>query len=426
MANLRKGSSGEEVKQLQTALGFTGKDVDGIFGSKTEAAVKSYQQNNGLTVDGIAGKNTLGKLYSTNTATPVSNTGSQNNAGDNANVGTTASGFTYDKFDYDPYANSDTVNDAFGVVDDLKANAPGDWTDPYLDKYMGYLNQYENRDPFSYDFNSDALYQQYRDQYIQQGQLAMMDAMGQAAAMSGGYGNSYAQTAGQQAYNQQLSQLNNIMPELYQMAYDRYNQEGQRMLDMYNAYMGLSDKSYGQYQDSVNRYYQDLGNAQDYAFGLQDMEYNTWQGNTNMAYNVWNTETGMNFDDYQTLKNQQFQAEEAQKDRDFQASENAKSRAASAAKAVKESPYGKLNTEDTQIWIKKFEGATSLAELERYTTALEGIIGPEAAAQWYDTYATKFEEKKGSNLTVDPIGQYAVKKTTGGGSGAGVSYTMVK
>ena len=70
--------------------------------------------------------------------------------------------------------------------------------------------------------NSDALYQQYRDLYTQQGQMAMMDTMGQAAAMTGGYGNSYAQTAGQQMYNQYLGKLNEVVPELYQQAYNRY------------------------------------------------------------------------------------------------------------------------------------------------------------------------------------------------------------
>jgi hypothetical protein len=81
--------------------------------------------------------------------------------------------------------------------------------------------------------------------------------MGQAAAMTGGYGNSYAQTVGQQAYNQQLSQLNNIMPNLYSMAYDRYNQEGKEMLNMYDLYMNRESLAYNQYQDSVSNWYRE-------------------------------------------------------------------------------------------------------------------------------------------------------------------------
>lgn len=58
---LRKGSRGADVKALQAALNATGLyaiDVDGDFGSLTEAAVKDYQQRNGLEVDGLVGSYT--------------------------------------------------------------------------------------------------------------------------------------------------------------------------------------------------------------------------------------------------------------------------------------------------------------------------------------------------------------------------------
>ena len=51
MNTIKRGSRGPEVKTLQTKLGIT---ADGIFGLKTEAAVKAYQKAHGLTVDGIA------------------------------------------------------------------------------------------------------------------------------------------------------------------------------------------------------------------------------------------------------------------------------------------------------------------------------------------------------------------------------------
>ena len=85
MANLKYGSSGSEVEKLQNALIDAGYDVgstgaDGVFGNNTAAAVKQYQKDNGLTVDGIAGKNTLGALYSTksNTTTDTGNGGTTN------------------------------------------------------------------------------------------------------------------------------------------------------------------------------------------------------------------------------------------------------------------------------------------------------------------------------------------------------------
>jgi len=59
---LKKGSSGEDVKKLQSKLGLT---ADGIFGGGTEEAVKAFQLKNGLTPDGIVGEGTWGKLFGT-------------------------------------------------------------------------------------------------------------------------------------------------------------------------------------------------------------------------------------------------------------------------------------------------------------------------------------------------------------------------
>ena len=56
------GSSGNEVVKIQTKLkqwGYYNGDIDGIYGSRTKAAVEKFQRNNGLFVDGIAGTNTL-------------------------------------------------------------------------------------------------------------------------------------------------------------------------------------------------------------------------------------------------------------------------------------------------------------------------------------------------------------------------------
>jgi len=62
---LKIGSRGEEVKKLQESLnklGFNCGTADGIFGPKTEAAVKAFQKANGLAVDGIVGPATQAKL----------------------------------------------------------------------------------------------------------------------------------------------------------------------------------------------------------------------------------------------------------------------------------------------------------------------------------------------------------------------------
>lgn len=59
------GSRGEEVKQIQTKLkrwGYYNGSIDGIYGTNTLNAVKSFQRKNGLTVDGIAGPKTLSAM----------------------------------------------------------------------------------------------------------------------------------------------------------------------------------------------------------------------------------------------------------------------------------------------------------------------------------------------------------------------------
>lgn len=72
----KQGSQGAAVSQIQTKLknwGYYSGDVDGIYGSRTTAAVKSFQKSNGLTVDGIAGPATLAKMGISSAAASQSN-----------------------------------------------------------------------------------------------------------------------------------------------------------------------------------------------------------------------------------------------------------------------------------------------------------------------------------------------------------------
>lgn len=121
----------------------------------------------------------------------------------------------------------------------------------YASQYAQAITDYVNRGKFRYDFNADPIYNQYKDQYTRQGNLAMKDTMGQAAALTGGYGNSYAQTAGQQVYNRYMQNLNDIVPQLYESAYSRYNQEGQ---DMLNRASLLGEADNAEYQKLLQDY----------------------------------------------------------------------------------------------------------------------------------------------------------------------------
>lgn len=148
------------------------------------------------------------------------------------------------------------------------------------------MNAILNREKFSYDLNADALYQQYKDQYTLAGQTAMQDTMGQAAAMTGGYGNSYAQTVGQQQYQGYLQQLNDKIPELYELALNAYNQETS---DLYNRYGMLSDaeaQEYSRYRDEVSDYYTDRDYLANQYYNERNFDYNQYVDDRNYQYQL--------------------------------------------------------------------------------------------------------------------------------------------
>lgn len=274
---LRRGSSGDEVTKYQQTLKDAGYniDVDGKYGPQTESITKAYQKANGLSVDGIAGNQTLGKLYggSTATTTPASTT--QNNT------------YKYEDFTYEPFEESDTLNNYNTMLQEmLSSGKPTQQESAYKPLFDDVLNKYMNREEFSYDLNADALYQQYKDQYTVQGQLAMMDAMGKAAAMTGGYVNSYAQSVGHQAYQGYLQQLNDKVPELYQLALSQYNQEGQDLKDQMSMLNTLDQQEYEKYRDTVSDFYTDTQLLADRADTLYDREYATWGDEVSMDYKI--------------------------------------------------------------------------------------------------------------------------------------------
>ena len=175
-------------------------------------------------------------------------------------------GLDYETSDYyskylpeNRYAYDPSKNDAYQRAND-QATA-------IYDKIM-------NRGEFSYDVNKDKLYQQYRDLYAQMGRGAMEDTMGQAAALTGGYGSTYSQNAGQQAYNAYLQKLNEVVPELYNAAYNRYNQEGQDLMNLYSMARSNADSAY---ERDYNQWYNRLQLER----GDEDTTYNRQQAEEN-------------------------------------------------------------------------------------------------------------------------------------------------
>lgn len=159
----------------------------------------------------------------------------------------------------------------------------------YQQQIDGLLDSILNREKFDYNMNADPLYQQYKDQYTMNGNLAMRDTMGQAAALTGGYGSSYAAAAASQANDAYMSQLNDKSMDLYQLALQKYDNETQGLLNQYNAALSAEDMAYQRY--------------------LQ--EYGQWDADRQFAYNQAlaaveqaNNDRSFGFNEYQAALDQ--------------------------------------------------------------------------------------------------------------------------
>lgn len=135
--------------------------------------------------------------------------------------------------------------------------------------YPGFSSRYDpqiqalyqailSREPFSYDAASDPLYGQYKQSYTRGGQRAMQDTLGQMALRTGGLASSYAESAAQQIYDNYMAALADKIPELQQLAYQRY-------------------------QDELSGKRADLSML----LGLDDVDYNRWSGDRSFDYNAY-------------------------------------------------------------------------------------------------------------------------------------------
>lgn len=172
-------------------------------------------------------------------------------------------------------AENSNVDALFNKFNEAYKNPAPTWTPRYEAEIQGILSDISNRKGFSYDMNEDKMYQQYRDQYIREGQRVMKDTEAQTAALTGGYGSTYGAIAAQQGYDNYLAGLNDVVPQLEQQAYGRYTDE---LADKYNqlgAYQTEENRLYGQYMDALGQYNTD----RNFAFGSmqQAMSQNNYE-----------------------------------------------------------------------------------------------------------------------------------------------------
>ena len=201
------------------------------------------------------------------------------------------------------YTQGDNVTEAYRNLQNVLSNQPGAFQSSYTDQLNDIYQQVLNRPAFSYDFNTDALYQTYRDRYMAAGKQAMQDTQAQAAALTGGYGNSYAQTAGQQQYQAYLQQLNDQLPTLYQQAYNRYQDEGDRLNNLYQLANNQYQNEYSQYRDQVNDWQSDRAYAQGAYTDARDFDYNKFAADRSFYQQQYEDERNFDYNKFSDYRN---------------------------------------------------------------------------------------------------------------------------
>lgn len=195
------------------------------------------------------------------------------------------------------------------------------YTNKYAGQIAGALDKVVNPQAFSYDPNTDPSYGAYAKAYRREGERASADALGQAAAMTGGLPSSYAATAAAQAGNYYAAQMADRIPELEQMAYARYQNDYAMKQAALDALMGVEAADYAKYQGDLAQYntdrnfsynqYLDEYNriAQDLAT-VREMEQSDY-GRYLDLLDQYNRDRNFSYDqllheiDYQTLRRQE-------------------------------------------------------------------------------------------------------------------------
>ncbi len=147
------------------------------------------------------------------------------------------------------WARQNTVQNAVeGYAERVGVQTPNALADAYAKKYLSdaeqLLNRLSRQEEFSYDPDTDPVYQAYVNKYRLEGERAGREAIADLSALTGGYANSAAVTAGAQARQYYAKQMTDVIPELAQQAYQRYIQKYQTDLTLLNEMVDLYDTAY--------------------------------------------------------------------------------------------------------------------------------------------------------------------------------------
>lgn len=263
----------------------------------------------------------------------------------------------YSDIDLSKYSSGYTASKDVLNAQKLKTQAEeavknyGDFNYKNQAAYDDAMNAILNRKGFTYDVNGDALYQQYKDNYMRQGKLAMQDTMAQAASLTGGYGNSYATSVGNQAYQGYLAQLNDVIPELYNLALNAYNAEGDRLNTNYNLLATDRDAERAMYTDKYNQLVADRGYYSDNYNNAYTQDYSKWTDNRNYdTSQYWNEYNAGYQAERDAIADAQWQKQFNESVRQFNAS-----RTGGTGNATLKTPTEKMYDEALEIYNEKGE-----------------------------------------------------------------------
>ena len=172
------------------------------------------------------------------------------------------------------YVQSEAVQNAANALKThQEQNKPGAYQGTWDDQIQSMINSALMQPNFNYSAQMDPTYQVYEDRAKTQGRMAMKGAVGEGAAATGGYANTYAQQMGQEAYQQQMQQLNDMIPTLRDQAYQRYQDENARRQQTIDMLQTDEDRKYGMYRDDVSDYQQDLNYLYTMFSDMSQQEY---------------------------------------------------------------------------------------------------------------------------------------------------------
>ncbi len=147
---------------------------------------------------------------------------------------------------------------------------------------------------FKYDPYDDELYEYYKKQYIREGNRAMEDLLGELSSSTGGVASSYAVSAAAQTRNNYNEKLTDIIPELYNDAYERYLDSIDRQERNFSLLSDMVSDEYDRYLDSLNQYnkdrefeYRKLLDEKELAYELDTAEYKREQEKVETALRKW-------------------------------------------------------------------------------------------------------------------------------------------